>query len=229
MKSKKINIRKTILAFFLITAAVHTLYATDFFGAGFYSQSLTQGWNPYRWIEYGITASLMVSVIAPLSGMREVNSVALVVASTAALQGVGYIVEKSLKAGSDFNFNSVIASTLIGWGLLISSWKVILGSFFAALKDAKKIEVAPGKFVEIPKWIWAIGIVQMIFFASFGLIQLHQCIQMSKNNSTEFNFLNTEQSYILLSLFSKATLASVLAYGLVGRNSDKVKKTTLDN
>jgi hypothetical protein len=218
VKDGKVNIRQLVMAFFGITALAHALYATDFFGAGWYSSAIARGWNPFRWVEYGLSASIMAALIAPFSGLRSSSGVALVMASTAAMQGTGFLVERALIAPQP-DYTAALASTLIGWLLLVTSWRAILGSFFRQLKDFDdaKIKDSNGDPITIPDFVWNIGIVQAAFFSCFGLVQLAEISGMSKKGAA-FNYAGTETAYLALSLAAKASLASVIAYGLVARN-----------
>jgi hypothetical protein len=88
------NIPILILVFFLFTSFFHLLYGTDFFGRGTYTKFLQQGWNPVRWLEYGISAGIMIYIISLLSGIRDVTTLAPVVAAVAITQVFGYVNEK---------------------------------------------------------------------------------------------------------------------------------------
>lgn len=227
IKDGSLNIRTLVLVFFAITAVAHTLYATDFFGAGWYSKAITQGWNPFRWIEYGLSASIMAALIAPFSGLRSSTSVSLVVASTAAMQGTGFLVERALIAEKP-DFTAAVAGTIIGWLLLVTAWHAILGSFWSQLQDVNElgkdgvVDPRTDKPIEIPSFVWFIGPVQAAFFSSFGFVQLSEIWgkASAERSGTTFNFAGTETSYLVLSLAAKATLASVIAYGLIARNED---------
>jgi hypothetical protein len=216
VESGKVNVKNLVLAFFGVTALAHLLYATDFFGKGWYSNALTKGWNPFRWIEYGISASLMVAIIAPFSGQRDASSVGLIVAANAAMQGQGFLVERALIAQGGPDLTSAYFATLVGWLLLVAAWASILRAFFNTLNDVNKL----GTF-KLPSWLWGIGVVQAAFFSSFGFVQLAQLRDAAKSSGdVASNFLRFEKSYLVLSFLAKASLASVLAYGLVGRNQE---------
>jgi len=52
-------------------------------------------------------------------------------------------------------------------------------------------------------------------------VQLAQLRDAAKSSGdVASNFLRFEKSYLVLSFLAKASLASVLAYGLVGRNQE---------
>ena len=71
-KVSHINAIFACMAFFLITALAHGLYASDI--NGFYSNAIKEGWNPYRWFEYAITASLMSAILGSIQGTGSVLS-----------------------------------------------------------------------------------------------------------------------------------------------------------
>ena len=90
------------MAFFLVTALAHYLYSWDGYipglsiskDTGFYSTAVKfEGWNPYRWIEYGISASLMSAILASIQGSSDINSILLMSGVTCAMQFGGFTVE----------------------------------------------------------------------------------------------------------------------------------------
>jgi hypothetical protein len=221
--SNKVNIKLLVYAFFGVTAAAHLLYATDFFGRGWYTAALERGWNPFRWIEYGISASIMAAIIAPFSGVRDSNAVLLITGTTAAMQGTGFLVERALTAQGEPDTTAAVGATVIGWLLLVVAWTAILRTFFQTLRDVNDLGLTVnGQPFTLPAWLWGIGVVQMVFFSSFGLVQLSHMrgVANASAKGVTYNFAGTEKMYLVLSLAAKATLASVLAYGLVARNEE---------
>jgi hypothetical protein len=222
VQSAKINIKQLVYAFFGITAAAHVLYATDFFGRGWYTAAVERGWNPFRWVEYGISASIMAAIIAPFSGVRSANTVLLITGTTAAMQGTGFLVERALTAQAQPDYTAAVGATVIGWLLLVTAWSAILASFFTTLRDINDLGLTVnGQPFKLPTWLWGIGVVQMVFFSCFGLTQLGHMrgVARAAAMGETYNFASTERSYLVLSFAAKAALASVLAYGLVARSS----------
>ena len=221
ISSGKVNIKQLVYAFFGVTAAAHLLYATDFFGRGWYTAALERGWNPFRWVEYGISASIMAAIIAPFSGVRDSNTVLMIAGTTAAMQGTGFLVERALSAQAQPDYTAAVGATVIGWLLLVTAWAAILRTFFQTLQDVNSLKLTVnGQPFQLPSWLWGIGVVQMVFFSSFGLAQLGHVrgLASAAAKGQTFSFAGTEKTYLVLSLAAKATLASVLAYGLVARN-----------
>jgi hypothetical protein len=64
-------LKTCILLMFIITCLFHVFYYTDGFGTGVYTQQLNIGRNAYRWLEYGITSTIMVFVLCIVSGVKD--------------------------------------------------------------------------------------------------------------------------------------------------------------
>lgn len=209
-----INIPSWILAFFAFTVLFHVLYATDFFGRGWYTAFLKQGWNPVRWGEYAISASIMIGILSVLAGNRDFTSVLPNVLCVAALQVCGLLVEReTIKAIPDlFQVN---AATVMGWVLLLAAWAPIFFSIFTVIGDVR------GFNSKVPSWIPAAVGVQFIMYSLFGIVQLRVVRALNLGLPLP-NFLNVERAYIMLSFSSKLALGSFLGYGLLQRQNNPV-------
>jgi hypothetical protein len=215
-----VNIIYGVWGFFLITILAHLFYATDAFGSGSYSNAvLNQGWNPYRWIEYALSASLMSLLIGLSTGSRDQNQVVSYVLATASLMAFGYIVENTLRVGANFQKATVIAATLGGWVSLLSMWIPLFLNFSYLVQGVKKKykdERDPsGQRIEVPQWVYAIIFIQFLNFASFGFIQLRQI--MAAFNGKPSSFPSVEGAYTTLSLAGKLALAAGIGYGILFR------------
>lgn len=231
-----------LYAFFGITIAAHLFYAAN--PGGVYSNAvLGKGWNPFRWVEYGASAGIMAYIISMLDGEKNQNAATLIAFSTLVINLQGIVVEHSLKqnARSEYYASSgvglgnkaphvdgvpVLVATLSGWILLAVSWYAILSSFFSVLSDAKKTDAPEGGAkVEIPKFLYGIGFSQLLFFITFGNVQLRQIMEWRREQRalalgapvTVKPYIAYEKQYIWLSFASKATLAGFLGYGLLRR------------
>ena len=71
-------------AFLLLAALDHALVTLPPLRAR-YERSLTAGVNPFRWIEYSLSASLMVVLIAMLSGIADYVALFALFAANAAM------------------------------------------------------------------------------------------------------------------------------------------------
>jgi hypothetical protein len=213
------NIIYGAASFFAITAFAHAFYASDGFGSGAYTKALIQGWNPYRWIEYGVSASIMSVLIGYVLNTNTLPNLFSYFFLTAGLQAFGYVVDSTIKE-TNINRNTIIAATIGGWLVFIALWGPMLYQFWSADNDVRNnykdiIDPDTQKSVRIPSFVWFIIVVQLINFGSFGIIQLLQVRSVLKGVTP--NFLDVESRYLKLSFAGKLALASGLAYGLIFR------------
>ena len=212
-----INISTWILFFFAFTVIFHVLYATDFFGKGYYTKFLQEGWNPVRWGEYAISAPIMIVIISMLTGNRDITSLWASFFVIAALQFCGFIVEReTIKPIKDV-LQAQIA-TAIGWILLLAVWIPLLYSIVMVIGDAR------GYASNVPAWVPLIVVLQFFQYSWFGFIQMKQVRALVKGMPLP-DFFSIERSYILLSFASKLALGSFIGYGLLQRQNSPVELT----
>ncbi len=73
----------TVALFFLLSAIAHFSVAVPF--RGWYERNLVRGQNPARWIEYAFSSSVMIVVIAGLTGIREIGTLVAIFGVNAAM------------------------------------------------------------------------------------------------------------------------------------------------
>jgi hypothetical protein len=221
-----VNLIFGTIAFFVITAIAHAFYATDGFGSGSYSKAIADGWNPYRWFEYATTASIMTALISLADGIRDVQTVLLLVFITAAMQFCGYSVESQLRGHQKIGTNakdSITGISVVGWLLFVALWSTIIATFAFVVSDintkyADEVDPDTGDKIAVPSWIWFVVIFQLIYYALFGFVQYNHI--KSRLSGLPFNYSTTEKAYIGLSFSAKLSLAAGLGYGLLWRTKD---------
>jgi len=216
-KSSKQNLKIVIVLFFAITCIFHIIYATDFFGRGYYTQALMgTGWNPFRWVEYSLSASLMIYLISAISGTKDSVSAIAAALITPSLMINGFTTEKELQQNAIHNWSigrgekpdhdSAIIWSNFGpaWALFFVQWYIILSNY---VKLAKEAEDA-GRPIE--GGVKFTVKTQLIFFSLFGVIQTYQVYRWStsKLGRVEPTFMIYEKSYIILSAVTKLALAA---------------------
>lgn len=226
--TQTVDLKNIVVAFFAITSIAHLLYATDFFGKGWYSsQILGFGWNPFRWIEYSITAGLMIYLISIASGTKEQISAVSNALITPGLMINGFTNERalqqnklhdwSLQAANDSYIpkpevdSSIVLSNIIpAWVLFGVHWYVILSNYSKLSKEAE----AEGRTLD--KSVGFMVYSQLIFFSLFGLIQTYQVYRWAtlKVGRIEPSYIVYEKAYIVLSAVTKLLLAGTVVYAL---------------
>ena len=214
------------IAFFAITAGAHAFYATDGFGSGAYLNAIREGWNPFRWYEYAASASLMTVLIGLSTGTRDLPTLILGALLTMGMQFNGFSIESLLRGTSSVTKHArdtISSSTLSAWCLFVGLWAVLYYNFAFVVKDVKDLyagETDPtsGQPIKVPEWIWFVVLLQLVYYASFGIVQ---AMHVNKRlHNMPFTYADTEHSYIFLSYFAKLSLASGLSYGLLFRTKD---------
>lgn len=221
----KIDLKFCLVSFFVITSAAHFLYATDFFGKGWYSsQILGFGWNPFRWVEYSLSAGLMIYLISIVSGTKDQVSAVSAGLITPGLMINGFTTERALKQNqvSEWSRNQttltkpqvdsdiVISNLLPAWFLYGVHWYIILSNFYKVSKEAKDAGRPLDSSVSFMVYS------QLFFFSLFGVIQTYQVFRWFtvRPGRTEPMFIAYEKAYIVLSAVTKLVLAGTVAYTL---------------
>lgn len=210
-------IQGLLISFFLITGSFHLYY---YLGNGNpqyppsvhngYSRAIKNSNNFYRWIEYSITATMMLYIIALTSGVKDTNIYLLLFATNVTMISLGQQVEVAVRDGKSW-WLPMITSFL----LLISEFVVIIRSFWRRLdqvngflKENQHSSLTNGR--TIPDWLKSMIIVLFLFFSCFGFVSLYGAYSRTK-------YETIEKIYIILSFVAKATLGVFIAYGTAQR------------
>jgi hypothetical protein len=172
----------TVATFLLLAAVDHLLMATPPVRR-WYEANLRRGLNIARWIEYSVSASLMLILIAALSGIWDLAAVIGLFAANSAMILFGWLQEKDHQPGGDltaFWFGTVIG--LVPW--------------FAIAAYLLSADGAPG-------FVYGIFGSLFVLFSSFGVNQWLQYRQVGRWR----DYLYGERAYIVLSLVAKSLLA----------------------
>jgi hypothetical protein len=222
-ESSKVDLRNLVVAFFAFTAVSHALYATDFAGRGWYSKAVSGwGWNPFRWIEYSVSASIMVYIISVISGTKENVSALAATLITPGLMLQGFTAERELKQNALHAWSvgrgpkptidtSIVVSQIVpAWGFFALKWYIILSNYARLVRSAKS-SAKP-----VDPSVTTMVYSQLAFFSVFGLIQTWQVGRWytARPGRTEPRFEAYEAAYIAMSAITKLALAGSVVYAL---------------
>jgi len=175
-----------VAAFVFISAAAHWILCLP--GVfGWYSRNLRQQRNYARWIEYSVSASIMIVLIAMLTGISEIVALIGLFSANAAMIAFGLAMERYEQPGRPnwmlFNFGSLFGA--IPWlAIGIYLW-------------------SPGLAAEPPGFVYAIFVSLFVFFNCFALNMVLNYRQVGPWR----NYVFGEKTYIVLSLTAKSALA----------------------
>ncbi|MFN0026639.1 MAG: heliorhodopsin HeR [Acidimicrobiales bacterium] len=184
-----------VALFSALSALFHLLVAS---GWGFprYRNELLAGRNRFRWVEYSISASVMIVLIAGLTGLTDVVALLGLFAINAAMILFGWLMETTnpLRPAGDwtpFVFGCIVGA--VPWiGILI--YLVGAGS-------------------DVPGFVYGIFVSLFVLFNCFAINQVLQY----RARGRWARYLFGERVYLILSLVAKSLLAwQIFANVLVG-------------
>jgi len=182
-----------IATFFFLSAFFHFLIATIYNKK--YNHDLKLGINKARWIEYSLSASIMMVAIALLVGVYDLTSLLMIFALTGVMNLMGLVMEVHNQTTKKTNWLSYYIGCLAG----IVPWIVIAFYFWLS---AHKGSAAP-------TFVYWIFVSIFIFFSCFAV---NMVLQYKKIGPWK-NYLYGERVYIILSLVAKSLLAWQVFFG----------------
>lgn len=181
-----------IVAVFLFLSAIAHLLVSSVFN-DWYNRNLQKGINVVRWVEYSLSSSLMIVVIAMLVGIYDVASLILLFALNACMILFGWMMElhnQSLRQSSGQAQKTDWTSYIFGCIAGIVPW-VAIGLYLFGPTD------------KAPNFVYWIYFSIFVFFNCFAINQLLQYKKIGKWQE----YLYGERAYIILSLVAKSLLA----------------------
>lgn len=144
-----------------------------------------------RWYEYALSASVMIWVIATLSGADTLDVLLCLVVLNVCLQATGLLSEYRLREvgrGRLFLLGSLIHCTI---------WAVVFMHFFYAVSTAER---------SVPIIVYAIAPVMFFLHSLFGAVNLLHVYD-------KWSRVSVETGYTALSFIAKATLSLMIVFG----------------
>lgn len=174
-----------VAGFELISALAHAFVASPW-GHSRYIAELAQHRNRFRWIEYSLSASLMIVVIAGITGITDVAALIALFGVNASMILFGWLMETTNRR------HTAVTWTPFGFGCVagIVPWAAI-------------VVYLVGAGSSVPSFVYGIFVSLFLFFNSFAVTQLLQY----RGRGRWSNYLYGERIYIFLSLFAKSLLA----------------------
>lgn len=178
----------------LIVALFLALAAVDHFIVGtvarrWYEKNIEQGQNPARWTEYSISASLMIVLIAMLTGVSDVAALLGIFGVNAAMILFGLAMERANANREQVDWAPFIYGCLVG----AVPWIAIVIQFVLAESNAGG---APG-------FVYGIFVSLFLLFNCFALNMWLTYRRRGRWKDPLF----AERVYIILSITAKTALA----------------------
>jgi len=164
---------------------------------GYYNANLKECRAPARWIEYFVSAPIMMLNIAYTLGIRDYTLLIAITMLVASTMPFGYLTEVIARPIDNETWNLPLSTRLfphaIGYIPQLSAWAVVMANFYDHRSN-----------VEMPWFVYLILWSQFALFSSFGLVQVVQQARPPKY------YYQGELAYQVGSLVAKSLLGLIL-------------------
>ncbi len=178
----------TVAIFLGLSALFHFLVASPQFFSR-YASGIEKQHNYFRWVEYSISSSVMIVLIALITGVSDVTAIIAIFGVNASMILFGWLQEKYETPGNG-GYLPFIFGCIAG----IVPW---LGLLFYVLSIGGPADTSA------PAFVYGIVLSIFLFFNSFALVQWLQYKKVGKWS----DYIRGEKTYITLSLVAKSALA----------------------
>jgi Heliorhodopsin len=206
------NIQILLVSFFLITGCFHLFYYFTNKEDGIYTKVIKNKNNYFRWIEYSITSTMMLYIIAFSSGVKDMEVYTLLFATNVSMIAQGQLIEVAVRDGGDW-----VTPMVTGFLLLIAEFICVfraLSKRFSEIDNYISSHPIASNGFKVPQWLSYLGIIIFILFSCFGLISLYGAYSKT-------SYENVESLYIIFSFIAKASLGFFMSFGLSQRQANQ--------
>ncbi len=176
-----------VAAFFGLSALFHFIVAAPGSNAR-YINGLMQRHNYFRWVEYSLSSSIMIVLIAMIVGLSDFAALLAIFGVNASMILFGWLQEKYENPGGG------LLPFFFGCLAGIVPWIIVVIYTLSPNSEGTN---------EIPAFVIGILISLFVLFNSFAIVQWLQYKPVGKWS----NYLRGERAYIILSLVAKSALA----------------------
>ncbi|MHC1716817.1 MAG: heliorhodopsin HeR [Candidatus Dojkabacteria bacterium] len=184
----EVNLAWFVAIFFILSALAHLFIATV--DRNRYERNLPLGINKVRWMEYALSASVMMIAISLLSGIYDLASLLMIFSLDALMNLLGLVMELHNAGQNKVNWLTFLLGCFAG----VIPW-IVFGIYVYGAT-----EYGGGN---IPNFVYWIYVSIFLFFNSFAI---NMFLQYKKIGPWK-DYLYGEKVYIILSLVAKSLLA----------------------
>jgi apolipoprotein N-acyltransferase len=177
-----------LCALFLLISTIDHLVVASPFANRWYVKNLKKHVNHARWYDYALSTSVIILVIALLSGVYDIAALIPLFCLNATMNLFGLMMELHNQKTEKTNWTAFIFGSFAG----VIPWRVIAIYFVGATQNAS-----------VPTFIYYI-LASLAFF--FLLFPLNTFLQYKKVGRWK-DYLYGEYLYVILSIVAKTALA----------------------
>ena len=184
-----------VAGFLVLSSLFHAIVASPW-GYRVYQRELDAKRNRFRWVEYSLSASLMIILIAGLVGISDVAALCALFGVNVSMILFGWLMETTNNDAEHVSWTPFIFGSIAG----IVPWIAVVIYISQANGD-------------VPSFVYGIIVSLFLLFNCFAINQLLQY----RAKGRWVNYLYGERVYMVLSLVAKSALAwQIFANVLVG-------------
>ena len=190
-----------VASFLFLSAFFHLLIASPW-GFPRYVGELERGRNRFRWVEYALSSTLMIVLIALITGITDLAALVALGFANAAMILFGWLMEMTNNglmhgAGARPARGTRAWWTPFWFGCVagIGPW-VAIGAYLA-------VNISAAEGAGPPGFVWGILVSLFVLFNTFAVNQWLQYRQVGRWR----DYLFGERQYVILSLVAKSVLA----------------------
>lgn len=184
----KIPIGPLVAAFLFLSAIAHFLLIVPGVNT-WYVVHLKKGMNLARWMEYSLSSSLMIVIIAMLVGIYDVVTLLVIFFLNAMMIFFGWVMEAHNQVTQKTDWTAYIFGCIAGFVTWVAVFIYLIGAGTGG--------------GQVPTFVYWIYVSIFLFFNIFALNML---LQYKKAGPWK-DYLFGERMYIILSLVAKSLLA----------------------
>lgn len=179
-----------VAAFAFLSALFHLIVALPP-GATVYRRELEHGRNRFRWVEYSFSATLMIVIIATITGITDMATLIVIAAANIAMILFGWVMEVVNPPGEKVWWSPFWFGCIAG----AAPWVAIVASLaYNVTRDGAE---------QPPTFVYGIIVSIFVLFNCFAVNQWLQYKRVGKWS----DYLVGERTYGVLSLVAKTALA----------------------
>jgi hypothetical protein len=179
----RLRIGPAVAVFLLLAAADHLIVAAPRVHR-WYEHRLDRRANYARWIEYSVSASIMIVLIGLFVGIRDLAAVLGIFAANTAMILFGMLMERQQRPGA-------------------ADWSAFWYGCLVGLVPWLAIVIYLVEPPDVPGFVYAITVTQFMLFFSFAVNMAAQYLRLGRWR----DYVYGEGGYIMLSLAAKSLLA----------------------
>lgn len=168
-------------------------------GESDYKKSVNKSSDNLKWIDLGVSSSIIISLVALTSGVADAGTIKIVAGLLLVTAALGWLADKQNVAAKKPDYSAFGISVLSG----LLAWVTIVVTLICTTLYGE---------VRLPWFSYALAGVVFVGFAALAINQLYNIQKRKQWKQYPF----TERNYLLIDIVLKVAFVAILTIGLRG-------------